>query len=82
MPHDRLYAESHQAKGGRPDVYSHVSTVEVSRTQDEEKKTIESLKEHLMPIEDINDEMIDLFLQIQASMPDLDHIEVSKRIKS
>ena len=37
MPHDRLYTESHQIKGGSQNKFTHVSTVELNREMVEGK---------------------------------------------
>ena len=60
MPHDRLYTESHQVPGGRSDVFTHASTVEIIDKSEKKKKVyIEKLKEEILPIEDCNnDELI------------------------
>ena len=65
MPHDRLYTESHQVKGGREDVYTHISTIErlIAKTKEDKDEYIE----HLTPIEEINDDLINLFLKVQKS---------------
>ena len=38
--------------------------------------------EHLIPIEECKDETIELFLDIQKSMPELDHISANKQLRS
>ena len=81
MPHDRLYAESHQVKGGREDIYTHVSTIELIQDLVNSEKRDQYI-EHLTPIDDINDDLINLFLRVQKSMPELDHISANKRLKS
>ena len=59
MPHDRLYTESYQDSGGRKDVYTHASTVEIIDKSERKKKIYsEELKEHILPIEDCNDDLI------------------------
>ena len=59
MPHDRLYTESHQDPSGRKDVYTHASTVEIIDKSERKKKIYsEELKEHILPIEECNDDLI------------------------
>ena len=59
MPHDRLYTESYQDPGGRKDVYTHASAVEIIDKSERKKKIYsEELKEQIIPIEECNDDLI------------------------
>ena len=69
MPHDRLYAESHQVEGGDPELFNYLSTIEMSYKGKEEM-----LEERIVKLSENPDPLIKLFLRLQKQMPEMDSI--------
>ena len=56
--------------------------MEVKDKSEKKKEYKEELNEHILPIDDLDDELIRLFLKLHDSMPELDHVTANQRIKS
>ena len=69
MPHDRLFSESYVVEGGDPELFNYVSTVLMSYKGKEE-----ILEEKLVKLSERPDGLIQLFLRLQKTMPELDQI--------
>lgn len=80
MPHDRLYTAGSQGLKQSQEMLSHASVVNIDSKLIGQKE--ESVTERLVPIQDLKDPLINLFLQIWNNMPEMDHITANKRLKS
>ena len=60
MPHDRLYSPHSLGEGSDQETYTHVSQIRRTGTNPE------TFEEHFVPIAEVNDQLINLFLEIQG----------------
>lgn len=76
MPHDRLYTAKSMGTGTDSSKFTHASVVNRPSLNPEE------LSESFKEIGELDDDLINLFLEIWDTMPDLDHVTANKRLKS
>ena len=78
MPHDRLYTGGHQGlKGEKENRFTHVSTIEIKG-----QGKSEELIEHIVPVGEVQDHEIQLFLKLLNTQPEEDTVSVTKRLNS
>ncbi len=76
MPHDRLHTASSMSLGTDSSKFTHASVIERPQLNPE------ILNEIFKPIAELNDELINLFLEIWNAKPMLDHVTANKKLKS
>lgn len=78
MPHDRLYTTSKLSF--QKEAFTLASVIDLDSSVIGRKQ--EQLTERLVPIETLNDPLINLFLQVWQTLPEMDHITANKQLKS
>lgn len=78
MPHDRLFTANR--KNMSNEALTFASVIDLENTPI--GRTDENPSERFVPIDTLNDPLINLFLEVWNTMPKMDHIIANKRIKS
>jgi len=78
MPHDRLFTTSRQSF--QKEAFNFASVVDIDNSLIGRKD--EKISERFVPINTLNDPLINLFLEVWNTVPEMDHITANKRLKS
>jgi len=78
MPHDRLFTTNR--KSVLSEALTYASVVDLENTPIGRKD--ENPSEKFVPIDTLNDPLINLFLEVWNTVPEMDHITANKRLKS